>query len=227
MTVGPLLTLAVLAGCRDGVVSPIEAPTMAAPAISAPAPISLAPQGRPSLQLSGGLPDSTAVDFTVGPTGGVFYTGNHAVFFPAQSICDPATSGYGPGTWDAPCSPLQASLRVHAEVRRSNGQTFVDFAPSLRFVPSTNPLRWVWMVMRTPEAVGATGDLSRFNILWAERIGGKPVDETLDDPTLRTYVDTWVGLSMRRIKHFSGYLTGEGRCESESGCEQAPAGGGD
>jgi hypothetical protein len=213
ITVGPLLTLAVLAGCRDGVVSPTEAPTIAAPAIAAPVSISLAPQGRPNLELSGGLPDSTAVDFTVGPTGGVFYTGNHAVLFPAQSVCDPATSDYGPGTWDEPCAPLQAPLRVHAEVRRRNGQTWVDFTPSLRFVPSTNPTRWVWMLMRTPEAVGATGDLSRFNILWAKGIGGTAVDETPEDSTLRTYVDTWQGISMRRIKHFTGYLSGSGRCD--------------
>jgi hypothetical protein len=151
----------------------------------------------------------------------LFYTGDHAVVFPAQSVCDPATSGYGPETWDQPCSPLQSPIRVHAEVRRRNGQTWVDFTPSLRFVPSTNPGRWVWMVMRTPEAQGATGDLSRFNILWAQRIDGKTVDETPLDPTLRTYVDTWQGISMRRIKHFTGYLSGSGRsCNlGDTNCE--------
>jgi hypothetical protein len=205
-TVGPLLALALLAGCRESSVSPIEAP-----AFAAPAPVSLAPAERPSLQLNGALPDSAASDFTVGAWGGIFYAGNHAVVFPAQSICDPATSGYGADKWDAPCSPLQSSLKIHAEVRRKNGVTWVDFTPSLRFVPSTNSSRWVWMVMYTPDAVGAAGDLSRFNVLWANKIGGTLVDETPLDSSLRTYVDTWSGISMRRIKHFSGYGVGSGR----------------
>jgi hypothetical protein len=220
IAVGPLLTFAALAGCSDRVVSPVEAPS-----IAAPASIAFAPEGRPSLDLAGGSPDSTAVDFTVGPNGGVFFTGNHAVFFPSQSICDPATSSYGPGTWDQPCSLLQTTLNVHAEVRNRNGQVWVDFKPSLRFVPSTNPARWVWILMREPDAVGATGDLSRFNILWADALGGTTVDETPLDPTLRTYVDTWQGITMRRIKHFTGYTAGaEDKCSTD--CPVSPSTGG-
>jgi len=214
-TVGPLLLLAVLAGCRDGIVSPATQPVKA-PAAGAPAPISLAPQARPTLQLSGGLPDSASVDFVVGPSGGAFFAGNHAVIFPSQSICDPATSSYGPTEWDAPCSPLQSPLKIHAEVRRSNGQTSVDFTPSLRFVPSANPARWVWIMMYTPEAIDASANLSRFNILWIKSLGGAAVDETPADSTLRTYVDTWQGLSMRRIKHFTGYQVGAGRDDTGS-----------
>lgn len=207
---GPLLVLSALAGCRDGVVSPAERPIEAPPA-AAPAPMSLAPQSRPALDLAGGLSDSASVDFTVGPNGGVFFTGNHAVVFPAQAVCDPATSSYGPGTWDSPCTPLQTSIRVHAEVRRINGKTAVDFTPSLRFVPSSNPARWVWLLMYTPSAVGTTTDLSGYNILWESALGAPPVDETVSDPTLRTYVDTWQGISLRRIKHFSGYISPQGR----------------
>ena len=212
--IGPLLSLAVVASCRDGVVSPV-ASTFRAPSAAEPASIAFAPQGRPSLNLSGDAPDSTAVDFVVGPTGGVFYAGNHAVVFPAQSICDPATSSYGPDTWDATCNPLQSTLKVHAEVRRTKDRTWVDFTPSLRFVPSTNSARWVWMVMYTPDAKGTGGDLSNFNILWTSSLGAPGIDETATDPTLRTYVDTFSGISLRRIKHFSGYMVGSGRSESE------------
>jgi len=223
ITVGPLLALALLSGCRESSVSPIEAP-----ALAVPAPVSLAPAERPSLWLTGTLPDSTAADFTVGPWGGVYYAGNHAVVFPAQSICDPATSGYGAEKWDAPCSPLQSPIRIHAEVRRKNGTTWVDFSPSLRFAPSTNPSRWVWMVMYTPEAIGATGDLSRFNILWSNQIGGTMVDETPTDSSLRTYVDTWTGVSLRRIKHFSGYGSASGRsCDPQTQqCDDSNGGAG-
>jgi hypothetical protein len=217
-TAGSLLLLALLAGCGERMISPtatqLEAPS------AAPAPASLAPQGRPSVDLSGGLPDSTAVDFVVGPSGGVFRTGNHAVVFPAESVCDPGSSSYGPGTWDDPCTPLQSTIKVHAEVRRTNAGTLVDFTPSLRFVPSSNSGKWVWLIMYTPRALDATGDLSKFNILWENTIGGTLVDETPTDATLRTYVDTWQGLSFRRIKHFSGYLTESGRsCTSPTeGC---------
>jgi hypothetical protein len=214
-TAGSLLLLAVPAACRDGIMSPVGQPVKA-PSAGAPAPISLAPQARPSLQLSGGLPDSASTDFVVGPSGGVFFAGNHAVIFPSQSVCDPATSSYGPTEWDVPCAPLQSPLKIHAEVRRANGQTSVDFTPSLRFVPSTNPARWVWIVMYTPEAVNASTDLSRFNIVWIKSLGAEGVDETPFDSTLRTYVDTWQGLSMRRIKHFSGYLVGAGRDDTGS-----------
>src|SRR5829696_9283162 len=100
-TTGPLLLLAALAGCRDGVVSPVASPIEAP--FTAPAPVSLAPQGRPMLDLNGGSPDSTSTDFYVGPSGGTFFTGNHAVVIPSQSVCDPATSSYGPSTWDSPC----------------------------------------------------------------------------------------------------------------------------
>jgi hypothetical protein len=216
LTACPLLLLTALAGCRDGVVSP-EASQVDAPAASAPAPMSLAPQGRPRLALTGDLPDSTSVDFVVGPSGGVFFTGNHAVVFPSQSICDPATSSYGPGTWDQPCTPLQTSLTVHAEVRRAKGVTSVDFTPSLRFVPSSSSSKWVWMLMYTPEAVGAESDLSGYNILWTSRPGGTTVDEAIVDSSLRTYVDTFQGLSIRRIKHFSGYQLGAER-DCTSGC---------
>jgi len=203
---GPLLLLSALAGCREGVVSPAARP-IEAPQAAAPAPMSLAPQGRPHLDLVGGLPDSASVDFVISPNGGIVDLGNHAVVFPANSVCDPATSSYGPGTWDDPCTPLQAPIKVHAEVRRTNGQTAVDFTPSLRFVPSNDPARWVWLVLYTPSAVGQS-DLSGFNILWESAPGAPAIDETPLDSSLRTYIDTWQGLSLRRIKHFSGYVEG-------------------
>jgi hypothetical protein len=221
ITASSLLLFAALAGCRDGVVSPTES-RIQSPTLVAPAPISSAPQGRPTLDLIGGLADSASVDFSVSPNGGIFFAGNHAVVFPAGSVCDPATSGYGPGTWDLPCAPLQSTLKVHAEVRRLNGQSWVDFSPSLRFAPSSNPAKWVWMVMYTPDAIGATSsDLSKFNILWASKIGGQTVDETPSDSSLRTYVDTWQGIAIRRIKHFTGYAITSGR-KCDPAVEECP-----
>jgi hypothetical protein len=199
-----------------------SAEKLQAPTLASPAPMSFAPQGRPTLDLSGGTSDSASVDFYVGPNGGLYFAGNHAVVFPAQSICDPATSSYGPTTWDEPCWPLQSTLKVHAEVRTSGGRTWVDFTPSLRFVPSTSASKWVWIAMWTPGAVGST-DISKYNILWAQSIGGATVDETPTDSSLRTYVDTFSGISLRRIKHFSGFTIETGK-ECNPGEECAGAG---
>jgi hypothetical protein len=212
VVVANVAILAVVTGCGDSITTPAAAPS------SEPTTTMMAPASRPSLNLRGGSSENGSTDFTVGPQGGVFRVGNHAVVFPARSICDPKTSGYG--HWDASCKAAAKPIRVHADIRSANGRTWVDFSPELRFVPSANPARWVWILMYTPDARGARGELSRFNILFADRIGGAMVNDAESDPTLRTYVDPWLGISSRRIKHFSGYTASGGRaCESCGGSE--------
>jgi hypothetical protein len=209
VVVASMVVMTVLTGCSDSVVAPAAAP-------HAPTSMMQAPAGHPSLSLSSSAAQNTSADFTISPWGGVYLVGRHAVVFPAQSVCDPATSGYGPDLWDASCAPITRGVAVHAVVRNQAGRTWVDFSPELRFVPSNNPTRWVWLFMNTPEARGARGDLSRFNIVYAERIGGTLVDDAADDATLRTYVDTFGGTTFRRIKHFSGYLGTSGfTCDEE------------
>ena len=207
-TVSTLVTMAMVASaCSETVVAPsAESP-------SAPASMALAPEGRPSLSLAGGAALNTATDFTVGAMGGVFRVGNNAVVFPANSICDPATSGYGAGTWDSSCAPLQGTITVHAVTRVHHGRTQVDFTPNLRFAPSDSPAEWVWLYMYTPSAAAAT-NLSQFNILYAPTLDGALVDESLVDASLRTYVDSRSGVSVRRVKHFSGYTVSTGaKCD--------------
>jgi len=215
VVVANVAVIAALAGCSDNTFVAPSAQSDAATS-SAPVTMMMAPEGRPSLSLSGTGPTNTSADFTVGPQGGVFFVGNHAVVFPKKSICDPKTSTYG--DWDTACKTIGKPIQIHAVVRNENGRTWVDFSPELRFAPSADPSRWVWMYMYTPEARGAKGDLSRFNILYAQSIGGVTVDDAASDPTLRTYVDTWTGISVRRIKHFSGYTASGGRsCENALG----------
>jgi hypothetical protein len=185
----------------------------------------LAPTGRPSLSLSGGASENVSADFSVGPSGGVYRIGNHAVVFPAHSICDPASSTYGPGAWDDPCKVLNKPITIHAVVRNQEGRSWVDFSPELRFAPSDDASRWVWVFMYTPQTVGAAGDLSRFNILYAQSIGGVVVNDAADDPTLRTYVDTQSGVSFRRAKHFSGYTASSGNSCDPATDASCPAAG--
>src|SRR5438105_6612637 len=52
-------------------------------------------------------------DFVVDPTQATtIKAGDHSVYFPANSICDPASSGYGEDMWEAPCSPLQQPITI-------------------------------------------------------------------------------------------------------------------
>ena len=108
-----------------------------------------------------------------------------------------------------------------------NGRTQIDFSPSLRFVPSDNPMRWVWLYMSVPSLAGTT-DLEAFKIFYAPTLDGPVIDESLTDPSIRTYVDSRTGVSLRRVKHFSGYLVSTGfNCEATPEApECAPGGGG-
>ena len=47
--------------------------------------------------------------------------------------------------WDTACPTIGKPIRIHAVVRNEGGRTWVDFSPELRFAPSADPSRWVWM----------------------------------------------------------------------------------
>jgi hypothetical protein len=196
--------MVVIAGCQDNMPSAPVSPS------AAPASVMMAPEGRPELSLSGLGDQNASADFTVGPSGGTFFVGSHAVVFPARSICNPKKSSYGPGTWDSPCETLNKELTIHVEVRTTRAGSWVDFSPALRFAPSNEPRRWVWMYMYTPAARDAK-DVSRFKVLYAPELGAPGIDDSSLDPTLRTYVDTRTGMTVRRIKHFSGYVGSSGK----------------
>jgi hypothetical protein len=164
------------------------------------------PKGAPSLDviMNSVSVDSMSADFTVTPSGGLFVLGPHAVSFPANAICDPATSSYGPTEWDQPCTPATEPIQIHAEVRKQDGYEYVDFTPALRFVPTTDESQYVWIMMKSDEARG-TNEYWRFPILYRPSDDAALVDEAAIDETMRTYLYVPAGIAFRRIKHFSGY----------------------
>lgn len=164
-------------------------------------------------------PDSMSADIIVTPTGGTFVLGVHSIVFPAYSICDPSSS-YGETEWDAPCVPADTNLTFHVELRRdTTGRSWMDFSPSVRFVPSDDAAQWVVLYMnsRTQSEIVAE---SMASILWASAIGAEGVDEAVSDSTLRTYQIPETGIVYRRIKHFSGYQYGIGREGTEEVVEE-------
>ena len=204
-----------LAACSDARVTE--------PALEA-TPFTRTPSGRmpagiptPDVIVHSVATDSTSAEFTVTPTGGVFQLGPHAIYFPANAICDPATSTYGPTEWDAPCEVLTEPIRFRAEVRSLDGRSWIDFSPAVRFVPTDEPANAVWLYMKTaslsedPDSVAAV--LKRMSVLYSPAIGVPGIDEAATDPSLVTYVWLKGGIAFRRIKHFSGYNVYDGRSE--------------
>jgi len=130
--------------------------------------------------------------------------GPHKVYFPAYSVCDPVTSGYGEGTWDQPCTPLSAPLQITATFTLDEeNHARIDFQPSIRFVPAaaSDTSHWVTLTLSEPYELDSTG----YSIDWLRPATGEWVDEALVDPTMKAWTDPVTNSVTRRIKHFSGY----------------------
>jgi hypothetical protein len=164
----------------------------------------------------GGQGQIITSDFTVTSAGGTFtiLNGRFKVSFPADAVCDPTTSTYGPTEWDAPCATLAqgSQIQIHAVLSTAGG-TGVDFSPALRFSPSkvvtlstdqfSNTLRQNVSYFQT--------HLSLLNLLpiYASSGGAASIDFGADASVI-THIDFTTGSVWRRIKHFSGYFQSSG-----------------
>ena len=168
-------------------------------------PVGSLPPGaiRPDVIVDFVADDSLSADFTVTPTGGLFKLGKHAIFFPENSICNPATSSYGPEHWDEACEPLTENVQIHAEIRKQGGRTWIDFTPALRFVPTADPNQYVWLYLKSDAAFDPQ-NLPELSILFSHQMGDPGINEALTDETMKTYVWAEGGVTFRRIKHFTG-----------------------
>jgi hypothetical protein len=135
--------------------------------------------------------------------------GEHSLWLPAHSVCDPTTSSYGMGTWNDACAPLTTSITITAKVRSaSGGLPRVDFEPALRFNPAT--ATYLTLTVKGKQAKEA----AEMRVLYCPTSSSKDcVDEALTDPTLKTVLDRSMKMVYRRIKHFSGYLVAERTAE--------------
>lgn len=160
---------------------------------------------RPSQE---SLEDNVAT-LTIDPNVSRTYAfGLNWIYFPAHSICDPATSGYGMTLWDTPCTPASQPIQVTVHWSGKGGYAFAQFSPELRFVPadSRSPYRWVVLSLHTNRTLH-TADA--YGILY-DSGDGQYVDESLSDPTLRAWLDPIHNAVYRRVKHFSGYMVAAG-----------------
>src|SRR4051794_10644806 len=134
------VVVAAVAGCSDSATSPRDASTRL-----------LSPGGRPTLDLTPSFSNLRSTTFTLTSAGGKFSSGDglYTLVFPSNSVCDPAKSSYGEGTWDLPCTTLATGQSITVTVTYGfTGNGFgIDFSPALRFNPKTE--------VRIPTAVYA------------------------------------------------------------------------
>lgn len=206
-----------LAACSAGqdATAPIATPN-ATSAVQAPAMPSVVASGatraaqveRPA---NGDLRHSTmsvvypsnavTYQFTVTPTQSMsFIVGMHMVSFPAYTICDPATSGYGASTWLTSCTKLTQPIVITAITWVDVfGRAQIDFANSIRFYPNNNA-QLPAIYLRDPWA--AASQMGRIDYCVATN---SCVNEASSDATLVTQRDPITGYLFRLIRHFSGY----------------------
>ena len=160
-------------------------------------------------------------DFTIDPTQpSTIKAGDHVVQFPANAICDHATSGYGEDQRDAPCTPLQSPITLHVSWSSKYGHAYIDFQPALRFVPTSDPSQFVTLTMKDYYDLDPA---YHYPIYWQRPSDGMWVDESVSDQSLWADNDVQGNRVTRRLKHFSGYLVGAGEvCDAWSGSACAP-----
>lgn len=151
--------------------------------------------------------DTTYASFTLNGNGGtwVLVAGEHKLVFGngLASVCDPATSSYGPGTWDAPCAPATQPITVTAKIwTNALGRSQIDFSPALRFVPTDDPKAQVTLQMYDKNAAASALDV---HVNYCALSPLSCADEALADPSLAATRGT-NGFINRRLKHFSGYV---------------------
>lgn len=200
--------LVVAAACADRTTAP--APAKSASALLAPTGgINFALGGKQLDQIQLMYLDQDTVQFTIDPTvGGTFNLAQgHFVYFPANAICDPATSSYGPTHWDETCTPATQPITVTAvSMRTVDGAPFVSFEPALRFVPSKGDKGYVWLYMHDD-------NYQRWMKMEIDYCfdGLACVDESALDPSMHTHkTSAKYKYLYRRIKHFSGYNVAAG-----------------
>lgn len=193
-----------LVACSDSPTAVLSAPPSpsAAPSVATmPAPAAYFGLGGGSLISRKTVGDTTVTQFVVTPRTPIsmFDIGNESkILFPlgATSICDPATSDYGRGLWDAPCAPLTRSITVTAKswIDNASGSVNTDFSPELRFVPGQPLGVTLFLHDDTPRTWDRIDYCS----------AGVCVDDAQVDGALVTNHDG-SGFVFRVIKHFSGY----------------------
>lgn len=208
-----LVVAAAVSACSDAPSAPQAAVRSAPYDVSSLQPLDARGDASgPALRGPRGAASDTenTLDITVDPNVSRSYAfGQNWIYFPAHSICDPATSGYGIGTWDTPCTALRQPITITVHWSNKGGLGYARFDPALRFVPADerNVLRWVVLSLHDQKKLH---DVNDYTILYDAGSSIGWINEELTDPTLRAWIDRATNSVSRRVKHFSGYMLASG-----------------
>jgi hypothetical protein len=153
----------------------------------------------PHRTLFGLASDTIRTSFTYVPAlGATLWAGPHRLVVPAYGVCDPATSGYGPGTWDRACAALTTTTTFTVKAwTDADGHPRLRVSPDVRFVPTK--------VVTLSFYDRAAAEDPNAAFVWCPGTGGACVDESRADASLRLQRDLSRTYVYGRIKHFSGY----------------------
>lgn len=132
----------------------------------------------------------------------VHYFGQSWVYIPAGAICADG-SGYGPALWDAPCTSAKGQVELQVTVRSEQGMPVAEFYPDVRFARGTSARSQDWVILGL-KVQGNLNDQLGYGILYKPTGGNRWIDESLEDPTLKSWRASG-NVIARRLKHFSGY----------------------
>lgn len=192
--------VALVGACSGEVTSPaasfVEGKSMSVP-------------GAASYNLAG-VPDGTYM-ITFDPSlDQTFLLGRHKLIMPANSVCNMATSGYGPTMWNASCAPHTLPINLTVVIKGTGTDNpHLDFYPAMRF----NPTKTVDLFVYVPKV--NPSDLRKWVLNYCPDLGAC-YDEARTDASLVTGMDRTANMLFRRVKHFSGYAALEFK-ESGSG----------
>lgn len=213
-----------VAACGDNAVSPTASAKQSAPTA---ADFSLTASSLGWLTGNG-------YDFTISPSGGTVKVGGlFTLNIPANAVCDPSTSSYGPGTWDDACTPATSGVQEHATLSATSSGIRVDFSNPIRFVPgqkvtiSTTAFANLLLSAQAYFA-GNSQSIGFLTIQYDPSLSASGINDAAGDPSLATYLNLNTGTLSRRIKHFSGYgvSVGDGVCDptvpDDPDCQSGP-----
>ena len=206
-----LAALAAASACSESGTAPQAASPSARPTPVAPA--------TAFDYSNGGRFGAQSNSFTLTAQGGSFnVNGLFTLNFPANSVCDPGQSSYGPGHWDDPCVTLSGdqSIQLHSVVVLTPNGMAVDFSPHLRFSPNTivtiSTNIFAPVLLANPSFFAQhPNSLSALVVSYSPSLSDSPVDDYVSDPSLITHVNLSTGQIWRRVKHFSGYSVTNGQ----------------
>jgi hypothetical protein len=205
-----MAALAALGACSDSPISPKSGASrvLGADEVAVPS-LSKSSGGNVTIYQV----DSNSVVFQIDPRKNqTVAAGGNSLVFPAHSICDPETSGYGVDLWDAPCKPLTQPIWITANYSFRDGHAEVDFQPALRFAPASATDQSYWVILTLQEKIKLNSNLT-YAIRWLAP-DGTWIDESLADASMRAWTDKSGNKVSRRIKHFSGYNVTAGYMDS-------------